>query len=159
MAELDRVRDVVSHPRAARLFPIRSRIDGLHGVWEGVTGGIRFPSGVPGAIARGEDAPTVDDARAMPDQAGDRTDRAALSNDDPPPFRRDVPDISERQGHQFTRIQLVVRLLRFAGDAIEQVVDDEAVRARLGSGTEVTGALVNHLPSRRRRESVGIASA
>ena len=70
------------------------------------------------------------------------------------------------------RIELVVGLLRLAGGAVEEVVDDDAVEARIAAGADVgvadaghgrqarsVRASENHAPSFLMRVSVGMIDA
>ena len=73
----------------------------------------------------------------MADEAGRGPDGAALTDDHRLALGLDVPDVGQRQREHLAGIERVVGLLRLAGDAVEQVVDGQAVRLRLGAGTEV----------------------
>ena len=73
----------------------------------------------------------------MPDEPGGGADGAALTDDDRPALRLDVPQIGERERHQLARVQAVVGLLEFAADAIEQLVDDQAMNAGLRARSDI----------------------
>ena len=155
VAELRGVADVVPHPGAARLLPVLARDDRLERLRHGVAGGIGLPpSGLAREVAGGQHAAAVDEAGAVADEAGRRADGAALPDDDGAAFRLDVPDVGERERHQLAGIETVVRLLRLAGDAVEQVVDGQPVDARLAAGPEVG---VADRGERRHRRHVGVA--
>ena len=131
-------RDVVAHPRAAGLGPVAPCGERLQGVGQGVALLVGLPARRRRrAVAGGADRPAVDHAGAMADEAGGGADGAALADDHRLALGLDVPDVGQRQRQHLAGIELVVGLLRLAGDAVEQVVDGQAVRARLGAGAEV----------------------
>ena len=126
----------MAHPRAAGLRPVAARGERLQGLRHAVARGVRLPGAVAGgAVAGGEHRPSVDEAAAVADQAGDRADGAALADDHRLALGFDVPHVGQGERQHLARIEVVVGFLRLAGDAVEQVVDGEAVRARFGAGT------------------------
>ena len=139
MAELRRVGDVVAHPRAAGLGPVAPCRERLQRVGHarstsGWSPTCRHPRCCSSRRGRGR---PLSEAAAVADEAGHGADGAALADDHGLALGLDVPDVGQRQRQHLAGIELVVGLLRLAGDAVEQVVDGEAVRARLGAGAEV----------------------
>src|SRR6185369_5198229 len=77
-AKLRRTRDVVAHPGAAGLLPVRPRVARLQGVGQLVAGRIGLPASVT-RVTADEHRLAADDAGAVTDEPGHRADRPALA--------------------------------------------------------------------------------
>ncbi len=72
----------------------------------------------------------------MTHEPGGRANGAALADDDRLAVGGEVPHVREGQRHQLAGVEIVVCLLWLAGHAVEKVVDDEPVYARIGPSAQ-----------------------